>query len=172
MQVVEMAEHQQLILELNDQLQRSPKVQGIPLVRVRLVEERRVLTTVPIDGPEALAEVANRLIGDADREMLVCIHLNTKMHINSAEVVSAGSILETMACPREIFKGAILANSYAIALAHNHPSSSLEPSEEDLKLSSDISAAGRLLGIQLLDHLIVNGEGFFSIANGHPHLFQ
>ncbi len=172
MQVADRAEHQQLILELNDQLQRSPQVQGIPLVRVRLVEERRVLTTSPIDGPEALAEVANGLIGDADREMIVCVHLNIKNHINSVEVVGVGAIDEVIAVGHEVFKGAILANAHRIALVHNHSSGDLSPSDEDLQHASTIARAGATVGIKLLDSLIVNGEGSYSIHRWHPHLFQ
>jgi hypothetical protein len=106
-----------LVSELNRKLNKS-----VPLVRVRLTEERQVLTKEPIDGPEALAEVANRLIGDADREMMLCVHLSIKNHINSMEVIGIGAIDEVIAMPREIFKGAILANAYSVALVHNHPS--------------------------------------------------
>jgi RadC-like JAB domain len=92
-----------LVSELNRKLNKS-----VPLVRVRLTKERQVLTKEPIDGPEALAEVANRLIGDADREMMLCVHLSIKNHINSMEVIGIGAIDEVIAMPREIFKGAIL----------------------------------------------------------------
>lgn len=155
-----------LVSELNRKLNKS-----VPLVRVHLTEERQVLTKEPIDGPEALAEVANRLIGDADREMMLCVHLSIKNHINSVEVIGIGAIDEVIAMPREIFKGAILANAYSVALVHNHPSGDVKPSEDDLKHTKDVTRAGELLGIKLMDSVVINGEGYCSIRQLYPDVF-
>jgi DNA repair protein RadC len=70
-------------------------------------------------------------------------------------MVAMGSLSEVEVHPREIFRGAILAGAQAVILVHNHPSGDVSPSPEDLALTRRLKAAGELLGIPMLDHLIV-----------------
>jgi DNA repair protein RadC len=67
----------------------------------------------------------------------------------------------SFACPREIFRPAITHSSFGFALAHNHPSGSVSPSDADLRLTKRIASGARILQIKFLDHVIV-GQGFFS----------
>jgi len=75
--------------------------------------------------------------------------------------VSRGSLDRTLMYPREIFKAAMLANAAGIVLVHNHPSGNPKPSSDDLDVTARVKAAGEVLGIELLDHIIVGHHGLF-----------
>ncbi len=79
--------------------------------------------------------------------------------------VSTGGISGTIADPRVIFAAALKANCCAIIISHNHPSGNLKPSRQDEELTQKIKSGGQLLEIQLLDHLIVTAEGYYSFAD-------
>lgn len=133
------------------------------VVRVQLVRERRLSYEPGIGGPSDLAAAARALVGDEDREAFVVLHLTTKHKVASIEVVSRGTLDATLAHPREVFKGALLANAAAIALAHNHPSGDPTPSHEDIALTKQLMAAGEILGVRVLDHVVLGDECFVSL---------
>jgi DNA repair protein RadC len=109
-------------------------------------------------GPAAAAAVA-RAILPSDREGFAVIHLSTRHAVISSEVVSIGSLNASIVHPREVFKGAILANACAVILAHNHPSGDCEPSDEDRTITRRLVQAGEILGIAVLDHVIIGARG-------------
>jgi DNA repair protein RadC len=88
--------------------------------------------------------------------------LNTQNQIVGREVVSVGTLNASLVHPRECFRTAIVKNCASIVVTHNHPSGSLEPSEEDLSLTTRLVDAGRLLGIEVLDHVIVTPRAYTS----------
>src|SRR5258708_38701082 len=79
--------------------------------------------------------------------------------------VSSGSSTGTVADPKLIFAAAIKANACGIILAHNHPSGNLQPSQADIDLTKKVKEGGKLLEIQVLDHIIITVEGYYSFAN-------
>jgi len=79
--------------------------------------------------------------------------------------VSVGSLSQSIVHPREVFKGAILANANAIIAAHNHPSGNLEPSTADRRVFEQLRSARELLGIEVLDFLVVSGSQFRSLVD-------
>lgn len=79
--------------------------------------------------------------------------------------VSTGGIAGTVADPRLIFVGALKVGASGVILSHNHPSGNLKPSQADIDLTKKIKDAGRFLEIQLLDHVIITSEGYFSFAD-------
>ena len=79
--------------------------------------------------------------------------------------VSTGGITGTVADPRLIFVAALKAGSTGIILCHNHPSGNLAPSQADIELTRKIKEGGKLLEIQLLDHIVISSEGYFSFAD-------
>ena len=99
---------------------------------------------------------------NADREKFIAVHLNTKNQIISYEVVSVGSLNASIVHPREVFKGAILSNAASIILCHNHPSGDPNPSKEDKQLTNRLEEAGKILGIEVLDHVIFASSNFYS----------
>jgi DNA repair protein RadC len=132
----------------------------IPGFRIALVREPGVkLAERPqLRDARAAAPMLAEYIGEADREVFVVAFLTVRHRVLGLHTVSVGCLTSAVVHPREIFKPAILAGCAALLLAHNHPSGDPDPSAEDIALTRRLAAAGTLLGIEILDHLIL-GEG-------------
>ena len=121
-----------------------------------------------VTSPEAAADVLMPALYGRDREHCVAALLDTKHRLLRTVVVSVGSIDHTFMAPREVFRDALLANASAIVLAHNHPSGDPEPSRDDEVLTGRLTRAGEIVGVDLLDHLVVGGSRWVSLARrGH-----
>lgn len=79
--------------------------------------------------------------------------------------ISTGGVAGTIADPKLIFSSALVANASGIIVAHNHPSGNLKPSEADLQLTKKLKAAGKLLDISVLDHIIITCDGYYSMSD-------
>jgi DNA repair protein RadC len=116
------------------------------------------------DGVYSPLEIAGQCkdFRKADKEHFCVFFLNTQNRIIGREIVSIGTLNTSLIHPRECFRTAILKNSAAVIFAHNHPSGSLEPSNEDMAVTKRLKDAGKLIGIEVLDHVIVTTEGYKS----------
>ncbi len=103
-----------------------------------------------------------RHYADRKQEHFLCASINGANEILNIRVVSIGLIDRTPVHPREVFADALMDRASAIIVAHNHPSGSLEPSAADVEVTAQLKAAGVVLGITLLDHIIFNRNGYFS----------
>jgi len=118
--------------------------------------------------PSDAAKAFITLLGSEPVEVCGMFACSTKHVIVAYHEVSRGCLDTTLVHPREVFKAAILSNAAAIIVGHNHPSGDVTPSADDLALTLRLSAAGDLLGISMLDHLIVSGSRYFSFREaGH-----
>jgi DNA repair protein RadC len=97
------------------------------------------------------------------REHLVVFYLDSRNAEIQRHVVSIGTLNEASAHPREVFEEAVKHSAAGIILAHNHPSGDLEPSRADIELTRKLWNAGKLLDIELVDHVIVTKDGYRSI---------
>ena len=133
---------------------------SIPGFRIALVREPGVkLAERPqIRVPAEAAPMLAQYIGESDREVFVIAMLTIRHRVLGLHTVSVGCLTSSLVHPREVLKPAILSGAAAFLAAHNHPSGDAEPSTEDIALTRRLAAAGQLLGIELLDHLIL-GEG-------------
>jgi DNA repair protein RadC len=95
-----------------------------------------------------------------DREHLKAILLNARNFVLDVVTVSVGTLTASLAHPRECFKEAVRQSAAAVIFVHNHPSGDPTPSPEDIALTRQLVEAGRILGIEVLDHLII-GDGVF-----------
>ena len=141
----------------------------IPQLKLALIRENSV-ETVQIRTPEDVYQYTEPLRHLAE-EHFVSYHLDCQMRMIGCHVVSHGSLTASIVHPREVYKCAILSNANSIIVAHNHPSGSLTPSDEDIAATSQLIQAGRLMGIEILDHLIVSFSGISSIREFHPQLW-
>jgi DNA repair protein RadC len=112
-----------------------------------------------------IAQYLQTALQDYRHEVFAVIFLNRANKIIHFEVVSEGGITGTIADPRVILKRALEENAVGIILCHNHPSGSLKPSYADTRLTKKIKDAALLLDIEVLDHVIVSEEGYFSFAD-------
>ena len=103
-----------------------------------------------------------RHYADRKQEHFLCASINGANEIMNIRVVSIGLIDRSPVHPREVFADAIADRASAIIVAHNHPSGGLEPSPSDIAITAQLKAAGEVVGIELLDHIIFNRSGYFS----------
>jgi DNA repair protein RadC len=108
-------------------------------------------------------------MGSGKKEQLRGLYLNSRHEVIHDEVISVGSLTANIVHPREVFQPAVAYGAVAVIIAHNHPSGSLEPTEADLDVTMQLIDAGRLLGIDLLDHLIITETTFISIKKDTLH---
>ena len=104
------------------------------------------------------------LIDDPTKEHFMVAYLNKGNIVIKAERISTGGISQAPADPKVIFKNALLKDASAIMLCHNHPSGLVRPSAEDLKMTRQLVAAGKIFDISVLDHLIIGENSYFSLA--------
>lgn len=116
---------------------------------------------VEILSPEAVSNLCND-IRASQREHFVAFYLDSQNKLIERQVVSIGILDASLVHPREVFEPALLLHAASIIVAHNHPSGSLEASQDDREVSNRLIDVGKLLGIGLVDHIIVTKEGFMS----------
>ena len=108
-----------------------------------------------IDSPELVCDLVAGEMRTLHKESLRVILLDTRYHLLRIEEVSLGSINESIAHPRDVFRPAIIFSAYAVIVVHNHPSGDPSPSQADHSLTRRLSEAAELLQIKLLDHIII-----------------
>ena len=135
--------------------------------RLELIKESSKLYEVekevssPSDVYNQLESIFN--LSNQAEEVLVMLVLDTKNKIIGAFEVSRGSLNSSIVHPREIFKRALLINGASIILGHNHPSGDTTPSKEDKEVTLKLKEGGKILEIELLDHIIVGDRGYTSL---------
>jgi len=115
-----------------------------------------------IKNPESVVKAIRSSIKDKAKEHFKLILLNPRNKIIGISTISIGTLNASLVHPREVFKDAIMHSAASVVLAHNHPSGDPEPSEEDLKITKKLVDSGKILGIEVLDHIIIGKNGFFS----------
>jgi DNA repair protein RadC len=108
-----------------------------------------------LTSPQSVVNAVRAKIQDKAREHFKLILLNTRNAILDISTISVGTANASLVHPREVFKKAIAHGASSVVLAHNHPSGNAEPSDDDVRLTQRLVEAGRLLGIEVLDHIIV-----------------
>jgi DNA repair protein RadC len=161
------------------------KYKGTSLANAGFMDLRKVKGIGPVKAGELLAcfELGRRMlkdkiaalilsprevweelkeIRDSKKEHFVVFFLDTQNQEIKREIISVGTLNSSLIHPREVFEPAIKNLASHIIIAHNHPSGSLEPSGEDLAVTKRLIDAGRLLGIEILDHVIVTKTSYTS----------
>lgn len=103
---------------------------------------------------------------DETKEYFIALHLDGKNRIICVDIVSTGSLNQSIVHPRETFKTALLSSAAAIILMHNHPTGDPTPSSEDLEVTRRLREAGDLLGIKVLDHIIIGSTYYSFVERG------
>ena len=120
-----------------------------------------------VDSPEAVYKMLKNILLiedeiDRDKEHFWVIHLNNRNTIKCMELVSLGSMTATIVHPREVFTRAIALRSASLIIAHNHPSGDVQPSAQDIELTERLVQAGDILSIDIVDHLVITPDEFYS----------
>ncbi|MRX71426.1 DNA repair protein RadC [Bacillus lacus] len=125
----------------------------------RLSYDERYVIRSPQDGADFVMEEMRFLT----QEHFVCIYLNTKNQVLHKQTVFIGSLNASIVHPREVFKEAFRRSAASFICVHNHPSGDPSPSREDIDVTKRLAEAGKMIGIELLDHLIIGEQKFVSL---------
>ncbi len=131
------------------------------------LSKERPLERVTINSPEEAANLIRYEMAGLDHEEIWSMLLDTRNKLIEIKHVYVGSLNSAFARTAEIFKPAILANAAGIILAHNHPSGESNPSPEDIAMTRNLVQAGRMLDIDLVDHLVIAADEFTSLKERH-----
>ena len=116
-----------------------------------------------VDTPEAAVAVLRPHLSDKQKEHFVALLLDARHHLIRVSPIAVGTLSATLVHPRELFKEAIAASAAAVIVAHNHPSGDPTPSDHDVQLTQRLVAAGTVLGIEVLDHVILGERSTVSL---------
>ncbi len=145
----------------------SPSITLKAAAAWELSRRKLCLSSTRITSPEALFTQVVRW-AERPQEVFLSATLNGAQELIRLRVITIGLVNRTLVHPREVFAPALSDRSAGILVAHNHPSGQLQPSKEDLDVTSRLKQAGELLGIPLLDHLIFSRQAFVSLKQlGH-----
>lgn len=128
------------------------------------INQSKIRVSKPADIYELMKkiyEVNSEL--DRDREQLYLIGMDTRNNTKFIELISLGTIDETLVSTREVYRTALYHNVNAIILVHNHPSGECTPSDADIIATERIAEAGKIIGITLMDHIIYTEKDFYSM---------
>jgi len=102
---------------------------------------------------------------DRDKEYFLVLHLDVRNRIKLLDLVSVGTLNQSLVHPREVFTRAIGKRTSAVILAHNHPSGETSPSYEDISITNRLCQAGKILAIDVIDHIIFTDKEFYSFKD-------
>ena len=120
---------------------------------------RRLRVSIPPSEAVGLALE----IKDYGKEHFLCLYLNARNQVIHKEIISIGSLSASIVHPREVFRVALEHNAAAIILAHNHPSGDVSPSRDDVDMTINLVEAGKMIGIEVLDHVVLSSMDFLSM---------
>lgn len=160
-------------MRTNKSILKSKLKYRVPKIKLCLVQEgssskELIAIKTPVDAADFFEPLKL-----ASEEHFVSLHLNARHEVIGLHEVSHGTVSSSLVHPREVFKAALLSNSYALIVCHNHPSGSrLFASKEDLNTTDQLLRAASVLGVTLLDHLIVSrADDVYSIRENYPQLW-
>jgi len=137
----------------------SQLISAIELSKRYLIKENKKISNAD-DVYNELKEYHNK-----QQEYFLCIYLDGANHICQTRVITIGTLNQSLVHPREVFAPAVENRCASIIVAHNHPSGVLKPSREDMLVTQRLKDSGKLLGIELLDHVILGKSGYFSMKD-------
>ena len=115
------------------------------------------------NAKDAVAQLAD--LRDLKKEHFVALYINARNKLIHRDLVSVGTLNANLVHPREVFEPAIARSSVQVIVAHNHPSGDPEPSEDDLVITKKLVDGGKLLGIEVIDHIIITKTGYLSFKD-------
>jgi DNA repair protein RadC len=168
------------VLDFMDQAPEVPKpeyfkrIKGIGLAKASVLSAAMELgrrryhpNSLKVNCAEDIFSLVSHY-ADRKQERFIVVSLNGAHEALAIRVASIGLVNRTLIHPREVFADPLMDRAAAIAVAHNHPSGQLEPSQEDIEVTRRLASVGHTLGVNLLDHLIFSQTGFWSFAQEAP----
>lgn len=135
------------------------------------VSIKEAKANMSLSNKEKIHEVFKKFFINENQEKFLAIFLDNKKCLINYKILFIGTNNASIAHPREVFMEAIKANASAVVVMHNHPSGNVLPSEEDKNITEKLIQSGHMLGIPLLDHIITNGEEYYSFYDEFKIIF-
>jgi len=142
----------------------------IAMVSVRMVKDSS--NNYPglgstIKKPDDVNDIVNRVldINSSTVEKFGILLLDNKNKVIGIHILTIGTVNASLVSPRDVFQSALLANAVHIIAFHNHPSGDSTPSREDVSITKRLAEAGKIMGIELLDHIVIGDNNFYSLKN-------
>ncbi|WP_079480871.1 RadC family protein [Halobacillus salinus] len=129
----------------------------------RRMQQMKPVERYMIRSPEDGADFVMEEMRDLKQEHFICLFLNTKNQVLHRQTVFIGSLNASIVHPREVFKEAVKRSAASIICAHNHPSGDPSPSQEDIQVTRRLQECGKMIGIEVLDHLVIGDRKFVSL---------
>ncbi len=128
-------------------------------------EKKKLMNQQSITSPSVAVDAVRMHISDFSKEHFFVVSLDTRNRITDISEVSTGSLTASVVHPRETFETAIRKHAAGIIVFHNHPSGDCDPSSEDINITKRLFEAGKILGIDLLDHIIISKSDYLSMRD-------
>ena len=135
----------------------KPRQYKLKEVCIRLAEGHPLYSDRPLSSPAAALDVMKREMSQYDREVLCVVNMDTRLRPINFNIVSVGTIDQSIAAIPNILKSGILSNAGSFLLLHNHPSGEVTPSQDDIQTTRKVIEAGKIMGIPCMDHIVVGG---------------
>lgn len=129
----------------------------------RIARAMAIQTDFALVSPESIAGRYMEELRHLEQEQLMVLYMNTRGTLIREEVITKGTVNMSVVSPREIFVNAVKYKAVSIALLHNHPSGDPTPSRQDIDSTHRVKAAGELIGISLIDHIIIGDNRYVSL---------
>ncbi|MFC7061649.1 RadC family protein [Halobacillus seohaensis] len=127
------------------------------------IQQMKPVERYVIRSPEDGADFVMEEMRDLKQEHFICLFLNTKNQVLHRQTIFIGSLNASIVHPREVFKEAVKRSAASIICAHNHPSGDPTPSQEDIQVTKRLNECGKIIGIEVLDHLVIGDRKFISL---------
>lgn len=120
------------------------------------------INQIKVYSSESIFNYYKDKLSDKLQEYFYCVYLDTKNHIIKDKLLFIGTINQSLVHPREVFKEAYLLSATSIICIHNHPSGNVNPSNNDIIITKQLKEVGKLLGINVIDHIIIGKDSYYS----------
>jgi DNA repair protein RadC len=149
----------------HDDIGITAKIEAVKSLIKRYLKQRVVGRKVRLNNSSAVADYIKVELRGSKKEKFMVLFLNAQNVLLDSKIMFEGSDNSATVYPAEIIRHALKVHALAIILAHNHPSGDTEPSETDIEVTKDILYAGKFLSIDVIEHIITGGDGYFSMAD-------
>ena len=124
--------------------------------------KEKIPSKISLSSSREVVDYLRRKLGREKKEHFLALMLDSHNNLITINDISVGTLNASLIHPREVFEPAVRQSAVKIILAHNHPSGNIEPSAEDIEITKQLVDAGKIIGIEVIDHLII-GEGYKSL---------
>lgn len=153
------------LLHVKESGEKKVPAKRVNFVSLRIVKESSILYSKrKISSPNDAFDLLESYFKGMDREAFVVVPVNSKMEPLAIQTISIGSVNATIVHPREVMKLCLMVGTtVSFFVFHNHPSGNPEPSQEDIQVTKRLVEAGKIMGIDLLDHIVIGDGSFVSL---------